>query len=387
MLKKITHRETLIYYDGPVLFVGEDQINTNYLCLLVEQNKEKDKFFCVPISRGILNNFKLGELDLRNLYISPPTGEVYYLETDELIGEKLLLNPMPAQDIPESWIPAADFFYEEIRFDETIIQQANESNRAILHLTLNPPEARKANKISPENLAGMITIFHALVKYAFKNAISSLDKQIKKSLDISDNYKLDIVSASGGKSFNVHLQAKKYADLFGYADIERAFKIIDDLSENIENKERLLEKIKKHKGHFANAYIKLLGTIAKNDMPISYSWIMPGIVEVKTNTIYKHHAKSAYDSLISLEELTREKIEIIGRVIKADDKSGRWTLVSKEDKKDYRGELSEKSNVTLAGIVIKLKTYKFSCEETIVEITGTGREKKRLVLIDYEILE
>lgn len=387
MAKEIKHLETLVYYDGLQLFVGVDQVDTQYLCVLVEQHEKEDTYLGIPISRERLKSFKLGEIDLKDLYVTPHIEELYFIKSDDILGKKLMLKQIAFKDISSLWIPEAGFFYEaEPQYDEIIKKQAQETKSAILHLVLNPPEARDANKISPENLARVITVFQSLIKYAFKKAISNLEEQIKRTLDISENYKLDVISTSGGGSFTVHLQSKKHADLFGYSDVERAFRIIDSLSNDLSDNEALLNNIKQYKGHCANTYIKLLETVIKNDMPMSYSWAMPGIDEIKTKTIYKSNAKSAYDSLVSTEELTSETVQLIGGISKADYKTGRWTLISDEDNKEYHGELSEKSKVTLKGIVIKTKIYKFFCEETIEEITGTGREKKKLVLIEYEVL-
>jgi hypothetical protein len=387
MGKKINYKDILIYFDGPQLFVGEDQVNTNYLCLLVAQYKEKDKFLCVPISKEKLKSFKLGEIDLKNLYSSPPTEELYLIETESIMNECIEMRKIELQDVPESWFPGEGFFYEEEKMkidDEKIKKQAKESNRAIIHLTLNPPEARIANKISPDHLAGIVTIFQSLIKYAYKTGSKLMSAQKDKYYS-DDIYKLDIASTSPG-SFTVHFQNRQPADLFGLSEIERAFFIIDGISEILNDEKELIKKMKEYKGHFAGTYIRFLEGIIKNDMPLSYSWILPGIDKAKTKSIYKKSAKFAYDSLVSTEELSIEELELTGRVIKADDKTGKWTLSSDEDQKEYKGELSKKSKMNLEGIVIKSKIYKFFCEEKIEEILGTGKEKKKIFLIKYELI-
>ena len=46
MKRIIKHKETLVYYDGPELFRGVDQFNTNYLCLFVEAANGVNKYLC-----------------------------------------------------------------------------------------------------------------------------------------------------------------------------------------------------------------------------------------------------------------------------------------------------------------------------------------------------
>ena len=41
---KIILKDILLYYDTPQLFIARDNVGTNYLCMLVEQNQEFDIF-------------------------------------------------------------------------------------------------------------------------------------------------------------------------------------------------------------------------------------------------------------------------------------------------------------------------------------------------------
>jgi hypothetical protein len=111
MQRLIQHKETLIYYDGPQLFLAHDQFNTPYLCLLVEQDDDADKFICVPISLARLEMFYQGGIALRTVYEAPESGELFYVQIGNEDGETFQLVPLA--EVPAEWLPEPDFFFEE----------------------------------------------------------------------------------------------------------------------------------------------------------------------------------------------------------------------------------------------------------------------------------
>jgi len=386
MAKFLRYVETLAYFDGVQLFVGIDKVDTQYLCLLVERRISEEVYLCVPTSRARLKSFKIGEGDLSDFFSMPHMEECYQLVSSDIFDGEMLAESIELDKIPENWLPEKGFFLDaNIRPDELIQVQAVENQRTVLHLSLNPPEARDTPKIDTENLVRILAVFQTFVKHAYKRTLSALERKTRQMLDDPKNYGLDVIGTSTG-SFTVQLQSKTHTDLFGNSDLDKAFEIIDELVRDMKDEEQTLKVVRQYRGHLANVFIKLLEIVIDYDIPLFYHWTTPAFKEPRGGKIIRMEAVPVYKLLNSIKELGIEKVELIGNVIKADTKTGKWTLFSEENQKEYHGELSERSDMALEGIVMKSVRYRFKCEENIEEITGTGQEKKKLVLIRHETI-
>lgn len=385
MNKNIRHIETLIYYDGPELFLATDQIGTNYLCLLTER-KEADNYLCAPISKSRLSEFYSGMIDLRDIYISPETEELFYIETKGITYEKEIpLKPISISDVLEAWLPEVGFkFRKELLSDEVITKEANERKRAVIHLSLNPPEARGETKIHAENLSQALKIFQRLIKFCYRKALKGISDEERQLNDLPENYGIDVFAFSEG-SFTLHLQSSALADMVGYAHVSRALEKIDTITQTIDNPQATLEVLKKDGGHLVKTYRDLLEFIVKQDSPISYKWIMPELRKPIYRHISKEYASPVYDLLIAKQELGVEEKIIIGTVHKLDVDNGTWRLLSEEDGKSFNGK-TDLSRVHLGGIIVETQRYKFICEERLEEETATGREIAVLWLVSFETL-
>ncbi|NQS97145.1 MAG: hypothetical protein HQ591_01700 [candidate division Zixibacteria bacterium] len=251
MTRIIHHTRTLVYYDGPELFEASDQLGTKYLCLAVEDTEAGVRYLCVPVSNIRLSEFYHDAIDLRNIFKNPESEELFY--TDIIDGDfnKLRLIPQPIQDLSQDWLPDSGFYLERPTIDEdTIAQESASRNRAIIHLALNPPEAREEP-----------TIYRSI--------------------------------------------PQKYAN------------------------------------------------------PL-------------------------YELANMRDELKIEEVSLIGRVISGVCDSGAWKLRSEEDGNEYSGVCDPESTVSLNGITLKTKLYKFVCKEKIEEFILSGKEKKKLLLISIE---
>lgn len=111
-MRFLSHVETLLFYDGPELFVGRDQLGTSYVCVLVELNEETDKYLCVPVSPSRLNHLRTGDLDLREMVEHAETGEAFEGRVEKGDLSKIQIRPFP--EIPETWLPKAGFYVEEL---------------------------------------------------------------------------------------------------------------------------------------------------------------------------------------------------------------------------------------------------------------------------------
>lgn len=384
MARLLRHRQTLVYFDGPQLIVAADPVGTKYLCLLVETTDDQDTFFCVPISDARLAEFQHGTLDLLEIYVSPEVDE-RYAGGIEFSTDELSLTVVPVEDVPEHWYPQEGFLLTPHQGSGATIVEAKDRGRAIVHLALNPPEAREETKIEIPHLANGLRIYQRLVKHAYSKALRALSKDIREreSLSSEANYQMEVFAFSAG-SFTVNMQSKASADWTGYVDIERALAFVDAAVSASNDAEKAVLFLRENRGHFLNAYRALLKFIVENDSPLSYEWSIPEYAVPRHNAINVEIATELYDILTIQESLTTERVDLTGLVLAASVINNTWTLRSEDG--EHSGKVAPGSPVRLDGITLETQRYRFHCEEILQEVASTGEETTELLLLSYETL-
>lgn len=105
----LTIKRILEFYDVPQLFVAQDTLGINYLCVLYSE-EENFEYLGIQMSDIRLNNFLLGQLDLRKIYLSPEQeNSLYHITVKEkAITADRLLN---TSEITEQMLPEPGFYY------------------------------------------------------------------------------------------------------------------------------------------------------------------------------------------------------------------------------------------------------------------------------------
>lgn len=385
MKRVLKHHETLIYYDGPELFVGTDQVGCLYLCLLVETGATVQKYFCAVISSEHLEAFRAGEIDLRSIFVSPETDERFMVAIGASSEDGAIIEPVVAEGVWENWLPDSGFFMSpRPSANREITEDAMKRNRAIIHYRLNPPESRRETKIMLDNLAKGAALFQNVIRHAYRKAMQGLDRIARAAVDKEENYTLEVLGFLPG-SFTLCLQSSARADLFGYANVEKALAILDEITERASNPEEALAVLSKHRGHVVSAYRSWLRFICDSKSPITYVWTAPKRETPISRSISKEQAGELYETLQQREELGEEDLSLQGVVLEADVERGTWRLRSEEYNKAHRGRSHPQLKPSLAGIIIETQRYHFDCAVRI-EQDKTGRESRVLYLRSYKPL-
>ena len=126
-MRHLILRQTLKFYDVPQIFVAQDTMRVNYLCLLYAQN-EAYEYIAVQVSELQLDNFTCGRLDLRQMFLEPEQDNSIFHVTvsSEHITADRLLQP---DDITEDMLPAPGYYFDA---DDT----APDDNTDTLQLTI-----------------------------------------------------------------------------------------------------------------------------------------------------------------------------------------------------------------------------------------------------------
>lgn len=99
-------QETLIYHDGPQIFVSQDKIGGLYICLAVDDTPQ---YISVAISALRLQELKLAKIDLRSIFNDSEMGtwfRIILTNKNELVAEAASAE----ESIPSDWLPMADEF-------------------------------------------------------------------------------------------------------------------------------------------------------------------------------------------------------------------------------------------------------------------------------------
>lgn len=383
-MKTIKHSATLFYYDGIQIFEAHDIIGGHYIALLVQQRDENDQFLVCGVSPEQLQRFRVGEIDLRTLIVERADGE-WYLADVHGFEDAILLSVSSSEEIPSEFLPEEGFVLRGMIEDrkELSLIEARSRNNVVLDLSLDPPESATGHRIHATTLSGILAHIQTLVKHAYARAIKDMSKEARKSMEKFekiDAHLLDVVVPAATGSFRLVLEATKPPDLFGFSEIVRALQKIDEITEVANDPKETIERLRKNQGHFAGAYMRLLNFIVKTDSGIRYSWAKPDDIHCTFRSVRQVEARPLFDELNKAENLSTESVTLVGPLRKADVDAGAWRIVD-ADSGDTSGKVKE-GGPSLSHLETD-KVYRFSCEEVIEEITGTGKEVRTLYLVDY----
>lgn len=107
---KLTHKQTLEFYDVPHLFVATDVMGVNYLCVLYDQ-EEDYKYLAVRISQVRLDAYLAGQVDLRLAYTQP---EQEYSLFKVIVENKSITATaiLDVNELREDMLPLAGFYHD-----------------------------------------------------------------------------------------------------------------------------------------------------------------------------------------------------------------------------------------------------------------------------------
>lgn len=377
-------QSVLLDADGPLVVVFRDAVESIWLGTCVDRSIDGDEYLCIPVSPSRLSQFRHGDIDLRIAFTEPQIdtpGRVFIPAKSK--GVQLRISPI--QVIPDDWLPDAGFFLTAFMQPvaaeyREITAEATAQNRPIVHLNLNPPKATDPHAIDADLLGEALLLFQKSLRYAHSAANKLLSVAEKKLLSAVESYKFEAF-ATAPSSFEVHLQAKKQGDAFGYTPHVRALRKLDEIAAVIDDTNAALAVAVANRGHFVSAITALMEFVSKTDIPLSYAWTAPS-QDVVHHTIRPEPALALYQQLVAKVELTRQEISFEGVFHAASENSGRWNFET-VDGDEHNGDVVPGAAFTLRGVVIGSVTYTINCLEVLVEAQGSGRESTKLLLTAY----
>lgn len=371
MKKKLNISQILVYYDMPELFIATDEVDTFFLCLLLEVTENSPNYLSTAISSNRLSSFIKGEIELRQILIEPEINEWYSFDID---NESIIAERIDFQNFPEIYLPEPGFYLNnEILDNSNIVEEVVQKDNAVVHLAIS--DEKDDFSVDTDDLGDIVKLYSVMLENSFKKGLVEHKIKEKKALIIPINYKLRAFAASRA-SFNIHLYSKSQKDLFGNCMVEYGLEKIEQILTEYANDEELISSLKSLKGHAISSFKKILKKILNEKLKIKHKWFAPNQKEVHFKVLDTVKAQKIYDILNKSEELTEEIIELIGVFVQADVERGTWRIKTTNEDKEFSGEATSEE---LRGITLDTVTYKLVCQEIIEEFKVTEKEKVKYV--------
>jgi hypothetical protein len=379
-MKKLLVEVVLLYYDYPQVFVGRDEVDSRYLCMITDDGELGPNFACMPVSRRRISELTSGRLDLRDAFEQPEVAEFYVAQFSQSADASLTMNNADYSEMPRHFLPAPGVIFED--YDEVSLTAA-ELNSTVSFVSLEVPESSDSTRIRSSTLAGFLNIFQAMVRNFGRVAARAAKKPLKRG---DDSYSADVFGFAMG-SFTIKFRSSHPSDLVGesptlsaaMAQLNRFLAVSDDPDKAI----AFLQSVR---GHTASSLIKMLEFLLQHSSAIRVNWANPSMTSSQGAQMPLHAIKTLVEICRQRSDLSVEEVVIRGRVSKADVDAASWKIESDDDHEVYSGEISPGSGINLNGITITDALYEFTCQEVAEVVPATGQERKKLLLLSIKKL-
>ena len=374
-MKPISFRDALVYHDGVEVFEAQDSIGGNYIGVMIESQTDRDQYLVAGVSPNRLNEFRVGDIDLRSLLLATPDDQWYVTWTNGDFSRPLELTVGEGSICDSGYLPNDGFVLCEAPRDDQPLLRAREENNLVFELTATPPETWNRHRIRMNTLGSLLLQMQMVLRHAYSNALKDVGSRARRKIDTTDGHLLDVVIPAAPGSFQIILEAVRRPDMLGFAELERALQRVDDVFESASNPETARQGLRAYKGHLAGSYIKLMQFLADNESGLQYGWASPMSEATKYSGVSSTVARGLAESLAEATSLGREDVELRGALERVNFGAGTWGLNTADGMKV--GSLME-GGPNLSGLIIR-KPYVFECEE-VVDLDATGREVRTLYL-------
>ena len=374
-MKTIRPTAILAYYDGVQVFEGCDSIGGHYVGMVIDTVGDYDRYLVTGARPERLRQFRSGALDLRTLLLESPGGEWYLTLTDSDPGESLTLAPQDKPLAEADFLPQEGYLLSDTPIDDLALYEARARDNVVFEFSAEPPETAAGHRIRTATLGSLLLQMQAIVKHAYQSALRDLAPQTRRTLDTTDGHLMDVVIPAAPGSYRVFLEAAKAPDMFGYGELARALRRLDEVFASADNPNAARELLQPYRGHLAGAYIKLMRFLAEHDTGLWYAWADPTSANASHRGVTQAGAVELAELLSEVTNLTAESVTVSGIFQRFNRSAQDWRLYTEAG--ITVGKIADHGpamdDLRVGGY------YQFNCIEEI-ESDFTGREKRTLYL-------
>lgn len=380
-MKKLIPQIILLFYDYPQVFIGKNEVDTLFICMVTSEADSGQIYTCTPISIARKNQLVSGLLDLRTVFSKPEVQEFYQAEPNTAANDFMLLTALPEIAMPINLLPAEGLYFDAL--DEVALKAA-ELNTTVSYVSLGVPEAHENVRIKSTTLAEFLNVYQNALKNLTKLTAKEMNKPLKRN---DDPFCTDVFGFSMG-SFTIHLRSSAESDLLGNNYLlAMSLEKMNNFLTLVDDPDQAILYLQSIKGRTASSLIKLLAFLTEKSCTIKHRWANPEMMVSAKSEVTLGKIKGLATLCKRRNDLLIEDVTITGIVSAANKDTNTWKIISDEDQITYSGAVHEDADVTLSGITIGSVRYKFHCEELSENITATGKEVSNLFLKKIDVLQ
>ena len=109
----IQHTETIVYYDGVQVFVGQDAVGGQFVGTMISTDNYGDRYLVVSVTPEPLRQFYAGKLDLRTLLLESSADGWHTALVDDDFEGPVSLELQQDTLLDMDYLPEAGFYLRE----------------------------------------------------------------------------------------------------------------------------------------------------------------------------------------------------------------------------------------------------------------------------------
>lgn len=375
LLGKMYISEIFVYYDEPLMFTCVNRFKQLFLANCIDETEELKKWLIVPISYQRLLQAKQFKVTAYDLFIEPEEDFIWEVNENIETGMSYAKQVLP-HAIGEEYLPLKDSYVlrkkdPNIQHDRGTMVAAIEEQRDIIDLSLETNNEHE-HEISPDVLGNTLCEFQKLV-YSIAHKSKGFNTQIPKGIIDDNQLKVTDFYAA---SFGVRFKSNDLANLYGETKVQKALKILFELLEVKDDKEKMQAILDKLSPSVGFRYRCLLKGLVKDNIGIKTYISTPSNYNktVFLNTEEINKSLQVLENEISCESSI---VEYYGDLVGIDVDSNTFVFKPIEGKK-ISGKLSESVRDEYT-VPIKVR---INVKEEIELNTLTNKEEIHYTLIN-----
>ena len=379
-MKTIRHTATLDYYDGPILFEGRDRIGGRYLAVAVDDGDDGELLYAVVgVSPRDLARFRGGLVDLREVMLEAGSDE-WYMASYSTAEEGFELRPQETPLARSAYLSDEGYTLDPgACSDVALLDTAQRRNSLVIELKAEPPEGMDEHRMHVDNLVQMLDLMQKLVGHGYRAAVKRVPRNLRSETPVEEAVLMDVVVPAAAGSFSVLLAAARNGPEGGRGELSRGLEVVDALFAGAKAHDGV-NVVAKTGGRLASTYMKLVNFVAEQQVGFRYSWTEPALSQVRRNSISVDEARHLWARMGEAVNRKQRGVSVMGRLVKADLKTGAWILESEADV--YKGTAGTDASL-LSGLIVG-QDYRFWCTAEIETKRTTGKEARTFRLESSE---
>lgn len=364
----------LLEYDGPALLTAGDSNGNRYIAYQDLPNFDTE-YIVLPVNESKLNQMLQGVLSVRAVIEGSPLFPNFFeCDFDEgLNGITRLHGQISTRQLTSDLLPASALVLTAPVQSVELINTAINRQSTVACLGLYSAEAEERHVIDGVTLSEALRALLKLIKRGFAEFTKGIPREEQERLRANNASHINVLPFQTG-SFQILVESDARPDLFEFQHTSKIFENITLLLNKSDSIEDSISMVRDFGGHYASAYAQFLEVISVRQVPMIFSWADTDKTGGSSVRINATDAAKLLKALRAFTELTTETIKVRGVLEKADKNKNKWGLRA-FDGVYFQGETE--GSFFLEGLTIGGE-YSFTCYETLIEETGTGKETSKL---------